>query len=135
MIELRDLKIPNQMVEQYTEETCARLRKAFGYAYEEYHDTILNMALNGSEGITSMGIDIPLAALSKEFQPLFYYFKQRFAQVTNPPIDAAREEIVTNTSVYIGKEGNLLKEYPENCQVLKVKNPILSDTDLLKIKT
>ena len=134
MIELRDLKIPNQMVEQYTEETCARLRKAFGYAYEEYHDTILNMALNGSEGITSMGIDIPLAALSKEFQPLFYYFKQRFAQVTNPPIDAAREEIVTNTSVYIGKEGNLLKEYPENCQVLKVKNPILSDTDLLKIK-
>lgn len=134
MIELRDLKIPNQMVEQYTEETCARLRKAFGYAYEEYHDTILNMALNGSEGITSMGIDIPLAALSKEFQLLFYYFKQRFAQVTNPPIDAAREEIVTNTSVYIGKEGNLLKEYPENCQVLKVKNPILSDTDLLKIK-
>ena len=59
MIELRDLKIPNQMVEQYTEETCARLRKAFGYAYEEYHDTILNMALNGSEGITCMGIDIP----------------------------------------------------------------------------
>ena len=135
MIELKDLKIPNQMVEQYTEETCARLRKAFGYAYEEYHDTIMNMALNGSEGITAMGIDTPLAALSKEYQPLFYYFKQRFAQVTNPPIDAAREEIVTNTSVYIGKEGNLLKEYPENCQVLKVMNPILSDTDLLKIKT
>ena len=134
MIELKDLKIPNQKVEQYTDEACARLRKAFGYAYEEYHDSIYGMALNGSEGITAMGVDTPLAALSKEHQPLFYYFKQRFAQVTNPPIDAVREEIVTNTSVYIGKEGNLLEEWPENCQVLKVVNPILSDTDLLKIK-
>ena len=135
MIQLSDLKIPNQMVEQYSEDTCARLRKAFGYAYEECHDTIRNMALNGSEGITAMGIDTPLAALSREYQPLFSYFKQRFAQVTNPPIDASREEIVTNTCVYIGKEGNLLKEYPQNCQVLKVTNPILSDTDLLKIKS
>ena len=135
MIELRDLKIPNQMVEQYTEETCARLRKAFGYAYEEYHDTILNMALNGSEGITSMGIDIPLAALSKEFQPLFYYFKQRFAQVTNPPIDAIREEIVTSTTVYIGPDGNLLEEEAENCKMVQIHNPILTNTDLLKIKS
>ncbi len=134
MVELKDLKIPNQRVEQYTPETCARLRKAFGYAYEEYHDSIYNMALNGSEGITSMGVDTPLAALSGKCQPLFYYFKQRFAQVTNPPIDAAREKIVTDTSVYIGREGNILLERPENCQVLKVHNPILSDTDLLKIK-
>ena len=92
------------------------------------------MALNGAEGTSAMGVDTPLAVLSKEHQPLFYYFKQRFAQVTNPPIDAVREKIVTCTSVYIGKEGNILKEQPENCQVLKVNNPILSDTDLLKIK-
>lgn len=134
MMELKDLKIPNKKVEQYTPEMCARLRKAFGYSYEEYHDSIRAMALNGAEGISAMGIDTPLAVLSKEHQPLFYYFKQRFAQVTNPPIDAIREKIVTCTSVYIGKEGNILKEQPENCQVLKVNNPILSDTDLLKIK-
>ena len=121
-------------VEQYTKEECARLRKAFGYSYEEYHDSIRTMALNGTEGITSMGVDTPLAALSNKQPLLFSYFKQRFAQVTNPPIDAVREKIVTNTSVYIGKEGNILKEQPENCQVLKVNNPILSDTDLLKIK-
>ena len=134
MMELKDLKIPNKKVEQYTKEECARLRKAFGYSYEEYHDSIRTMALNGTEGITSMGVDTPLAALSNKQPLLFSYFKQRFAQVTNPPIDAVREKIVTNTSVYIGKEGNILKEQPENCQVLKVNNPILSDTDLLKIK-
>ena len=134
MIELKDLKIPNRKVEQYTQEEAARLRKAFGYSYEEYHDSIRTMALSGAEGTEAMGVDTPLAILSKEHQPLFYYFKQRFAQVTNPPIDAVREEIVTCTSVYIGKEGNILKEKPENCQVLKVNNPILSDTDLLKIK-
>lgn len=134
MIELKDLKIPNRKVEQYTPEEAARLRKAFGYTYEEYHDSIRIMALNGEEGTEAMGVDTPLAVLSKEHQPLFCYFKQRFAQVTNPPIDAVREKIVTCTSVYIGKEGNILKEQPENCQVLKVNNPILSDTDLLKIK-
>ena len=134
MLELKDLKIPNRKVEQYTREQAARLRKAFGYAYEEYHDSIRNMALNGSEGITAMGIDTPLAVLSGQHQPLFQYFKQRFAQVTNPPIDAVREEIVTSTSIYIGKEGNILQERPENCQVLKVRNPILSDTDLMKIR-
>ncbi len=134
MVELKNLKIPNQKVEQYTKEECARLRKAFGYEYEEYFGAIRNMALNGSEEITSMGVDTPLAVLSKEHQPLFYYFKQRFAQVTNPPIDAVREKIVTSTSVHVGREGNILEEKPENCQVLKIRNPILSDTDLLKIK-
>ena len=75
-----------------------------------------------------MGVDTPLAVLSKEYQPLFYYFKQLFAQVTNPPIDAIREKIVTSTTVYVGKDGNLLEEKPENCQVLKINNPILTDT-------
>ena len=72
--------------------------------------------------------------LSEQPQPLFNYFRQRFAQVTNPPIDAIREEVVTATSTYIGEDGNLLHEEPENCRVLRIKNPILTDTDLLKIK-
>ena len=92
------------------------------------------MALNGSEGIAAMGVDTPLAVLSQKPRPLFDYFKQLFAQVTNPPIDAIREEIVTSTTVYAGKDGNLLEETPDNCQVLKIENPILTSTDLLKIK-
>ena len=81
-----------------------------------------------------MGVDTPLPVLSKTNHPLFHYFKQLFAQVTNPPIDAIREEIVTSTTVYIGTEGNILEETPKNCNVLKVNNPILTNTDLLKIK-
>ena len=96
--------------------------------------SILPMAKTGSEPISAMGCDKPLAVLSDRVQPLFNYFKQLFAQVTNPPIDAIREEVVTSTTVYIGEHGNILEEQPENCQVLKVKNPILTSTDLLKIK-
>ena len=81
-----------------------------------------------------MGVDTPLAVLSEKKRPLFDYFKQLFAQVTNPPIDAIREEIVTSTTVYVGKKGNLLEEKAENCQVLKINNPILTNTDMLKIK-
>ena len=134
LVELHDLKIPNIKVEEFTDEERARLQKAFGYTYEEYRKSILEMALNGGEGTAAMGVDTPLAVLSKQHRPLFDYFKQLFAQVTNPPIDAIREEIVTSTTVYVGKDGNLLKEQPENCQVLKVNNPILTNTDMLKIK-
>ena len=81
-----------------------------------------------------MGADSPLAVLSKKHQPLFNYFKQLFAQVTNPPIDSIREKVVTSTTVYIGEDGNLLEEKAINCQVLKVDNPILTNTDLMKIK-
>ncbi|MDD5794701.1 glutamate synthase large subunit [Clostridium sp. HCP1S3_B4] len=135
LIELKDLPIPNKKAEEYTDEERARLLKAFGYSYEDYKDAILPMAKNGGEAIAAMGIDTPLAVLSKKHQPLFNYFKQLFAQVTNPPIDAIREEIVTSTSVYIGEDGNLLEEKAENCRMLKVHNPILTDTDLLKIKS
>ena len=110
------------------------MQKAFGYTFEEYKTSILPMAQNGSEPIASMGTDTPLPMLSRKVQPLFNYFKQMFAQVTNPPIDAIREEIVTSTSVYIGEDGNLLDEEPENCRVFWINNPILTDTDLLKIK-
>ncbi|MCR5792762.1 MAG: glutamate synthase large subunit [Lachnospiraceae bacterium] len=134
MIKLSDIRVPNKKVTEYTKEQRARLQKAFGYSWENYHEGILNMALNGTEAIGSMGVDTPIAALSGEYQPLFYYFKQLFAQVTNPPIDAQREEIVTSRTVYVGKNGNLLEENPKNCQVLKINNPILSDLDLLKIE-
>ena len=134
LINLFELKIPNKKVRSYTAEERAKLQKAFGYTVENYRDGILPMALNGSESIGSMGVDTPIAALSKEYQPLFYYFKQLFAQVTNPPIDAVREEIITSRTVYAGKNGNLLEEKPDNCQVLKINNPILTDLDLLKIK-
>lgn len=134
LVKLADLKIPNIRVQEYSDEELARLQKAFGYTYEEYRTSIRNMALNGSEGISAMGIDTPLAVLSDEHQPLFNYFKQLFAQVTNPPIDAIREEVVTSTTVYVGKDGNLLNEQPINCQVLKIEHPILTNTDMLKIK-
>ncbi|MBU5460259.1 glutamate synthase large subunit [Anaerostipes sp. MSJ-23] len=135
LLELKDLKIPNQPVPSYGNEEREKLMKAFGYTYEEIKTSIQPMALNGAEAIAAMGTDTPLAVLSKRHQPLFNYFKQLFAQVTNPPIDAIREELVTSTTIYVGKEGNILDEKPENCRVLKVHNPILTDTDLLKIKT
>ena len=134
LVRLKDIKIPNVRVEEYTEEQRARLQKAFGYTYEQYRTSIRNMALNGAESIGAMGVDTPLAVLSREHRPLFDYFKQLFAQVTNPPIDAIREEIVTSTSVYAGKDGNLLVQQPENCRVLKILHPILTNTDMLKIK-
>ena len=135
LTELSSLKIPNQKVPSYTPEECKRLQKAFGYSYEEVKTSIMNMAKNGVEGTAAMGIDAPLAVLSDKHQNLFGYFKQLFAQVTNPPIDAIREEVVTSTTVYIGADGNLLEERAENCRMLKVENPILTSTDLLKIKS
>ena len=134
LINLCDLKIPNKKVPTHTKEERARLQKAFGYTYEDFRTSILPMALNGAESIGTMGIDTPLAVLSNRHQPLFNYFKQLFAQVTNPPIDSIREKIVTSTTVYLGKDGNVLEEKPENCKNLKINNPILTNTDLLKIK-
>ncbi len=134
LLELKDIKIPNEKVPDISGETRQKLQKAFGYTYENYHEGIRNMALNATEQIGSMGVDTPIAALSDTYQPLFYYFKQLFAQVTNPPIDAEREKIVTSRSVYVGKNGNLLEERSENCHVLKIHNPILTDLDMLKIK-
>ena len=134
LLSLKDLKIPNQRVPEYTKEERQRMQKAFGYTYESLREAILPMAKNGAEGTSAMGIDTPLAALSSDHQPLFNYFKQLFAQVTNPPIDSIREKVVTSTTVYIGEDGNLLEEKAINCQVLKVNNPILTNTDLMKIK-
>lgn len=134
LVRLKDLKIPNVKVEEHSYDERQRLQKAFGYTYEEVMTSILPMAKNASEPISAMGTDSPLAVLSKEPQPLFNYFKQLFAQVTNPPIDAIREEVVTSTTIYIGEDGNILEEKPENCKVIKIHNPILTSTDILKIK-
>lgn len=135
LLNLKDLKIPNERVPEYTAEERQRMQKAFGYTFESLREAILPMAKNGGEATFAMGIDTPLAALASDHQPLFNYFKQLFAQVTNPPIDSIREKIVTSTTVYIGEDGNLLKEEAKNCQVLKVNNPILTNTDLMKIKS
>ena len=134
LVHLADLKIPNIRVQEYTDEERARLQKAFGYTYEDFKNTIYPMAEKGAEAISAMGTDTPLAVMSNSHKPLFNFFKQLFAQVTNPPIDAIREEVVTSTSVYLGKDGNILEEKPENCHVLKINHPILTNTDLLKIK-
>ena len=134
LVQLHDLKIPNKKVPVHTKEERARLQKDFGYTYEDFKTSILPMALNGSEQIGAMGIDTPLAVLSNNHQPLFNYFKQLFAQVTNPPIDSIREKVVTSTTVYLGSDGNVLEEKPENCKQLRINNPILTNTDILKIK-
>ena len=134
LIHLSDLPIPNKRVEKRSKEERQRLRKAFGYTYEDVRNTILPMARTGVEPTAAMGIDIPLAVLDDKDQPLFNYFKQLFAQVTNPPIDAIREEIVTDTTVYAGDDGNLLQEQADNCRVLQIHNPILTSTDMMKIK-
>ena len=135
LVSLHDLHIPNKGVQSYDKDELARLQKAFGYSYEDIRNSILPMAEKGAEPIASMGSDIPLPPLDKQSPPLFNYFRQLFAQVTNPPFDAIREEVVTDTSVYIGKDGNILEERPENCHVLKIENPILTETDMLKIKS
>lgn len=116
-------------------ETRLRLQKAFGYSYEDITTTILPMAEKGEEPLGSMGIDVPLAVLSEKPQLLYNYFKQMFAQVTNPPIDAIREEIVTSVRVYLGGEGNLLSDEAENCRRIKINNPILSNKDFKKLLT
>ena len=134
LVSLADLPIPNHAVPKFSSFERARMMRAFGYTYEDLKLSIAPMALTGSEQPTAMGIDAPLACLSNKHQPLFNYFKQHFAQVTNPPIDSIREEIVTATNVYVGTDGNLLEEREENCRVLRINNPILTSLDLLKIR-
>ena len=110
-----------------------RLR-VFGYTEEDLKTLILPMCISGKEAIGSMGTDTPLAVLSKKPQLLFNYFKQLFAQVTNPPLDGIREEIVTDTSLGLGSDYNLYDIVPKHCKKLKIANPIISNEDLDKIK-
>ncbi|SFU75309.1 glutamate synthase large subunit [Butyrivibrio sp. M55] len=134
LLHLNKLSIPNKKIPTHSQEMRDKLYKVFGYSYEDVKQQILPMAMNGIEPTVSMGTDVPLAMLSTHHQPLFCYFKQLFAQVTNPPIDSLREKVVTDTTVYIGSDGNLLKEKSDNCRVLEVNNPILTGVDLMKIE-
>ena len=130
---LSDLKIPNKKIPVHTLEERNILYRAFGWNYEDVNEMVLALAKNGVEPTASMGVDTPLAVMSEKHQSLFSYFKQLFAQVTNPPIDSLREKIVTDTTVYVGKDGNLLEPDGKNCRVLEINNPILTGTDLIKI--
>lgn len=134
MLRLSELPALNRASQQFTVQNRARLKKAFGYHYEDYRSSICVMARTGAEPIVSMGCDTPIPVLSAYPRPLFEYFKQLFAQVTNPPIDAIREKLVTDTSVYIGAMGNLLLPSEENCNAIKLDTPILTNLELQKLK-
>ena len=131
---LVDVPVPNKKLHEDSREQMLRLCKVFGYTYEQVRDAILPMAENAVEPTASMGHDVPLAVLSEHHELLFSYFKQMFAQVTNPPIDSLREKVVTDTTVYLGSDGNLLEEKGGNCGVLELDSPILTGVELLAIK-
>jgi len=134
LVELREVKIPNKKTPRYTHEELRCLQRAFGYSFGNLNNELVPMAVNGVEPTAAMGVDTPVPPLSKMDPPLFDFFKQKFAQVTNPPIDSIREAVITDTSVYLGVAGNILEEEERNCRVLKVNNPILTNLDLLKIR-
>src|SRR5271156_5773424 len=115
-------------------ETLLRRQRAFGYSDEDLRMILGPMASKGEEPVGSMGTDTPLACLSDRPQSLFNYFKQLFAQVTNPPIDPIREEIVMSLISYIGAERNILSEEPENCHMLKLAHPLLTNLELEKLR-
>ncbi len=113
-------------------ETVLKRQKAFGYTHEDVRILMAPMAINGEEAIGSMGDDTPMAILSNKNQSLFNYFRQLFAQVTNPPLDAIREELVTSVNTTIGPEGNILKPTSESCRQIELKSPVLDNDELAK---
>ena len=134
LFSLSELKVPNKRPFRHGGKELLRLQRAFGYTYESLYHVMVPMALNGGEPTSAMGADTPIPAMSKKNPPLFDYFKQMFAQVTNPPIDSIRESVITDTTVYLGVSGNILEEDERNCRVLKVNNPILTNLDMMKIR-
>ena len=132
-VTLDALPEPNR-VQGSDHETVLLRQRCFGYTDEDLRFLIAPMAVDGQEAIGSMGTDTPLACLSDRPQSLFHYFKQLFAQVTNPPVDPIREELVMSLTSYIGTERNILSETPENCHTLKMPHPILTNRDLEKLR-
>jgi glutamate synthase (NADPH/NADH) large chain len=114
--------------------TVLQRQMAFGYTHEDLRIVMAPMARNGEEAIGSMGTDTPLAVLSDRSQPLFNYFKQLFAQVTNPPLDAIREELVTSMTSALGPERNLLHAEPESARLIKILSPIMDNDDLARLR-
>jgi glutamate synthase (NADPH) large chain len=132
-VTLDTLPEPSRTIATNTE-TLLRRQRAYGYSEEDLRILLAPMGAQGEEPVGSMGTDTPLACLSDRPQPLFNYFKQLFAQVTNPPIDAIREEMVMSLISYIGNERNILDETPENCHTLRLPHPILTNRDLEKLR-
>ncbi len=133
LIKLEELPA-NPQIPEPDHDTVTRRQIIFGYTTEDINLLMQPMVLNGEEAIGSMGNDAPLAVLSDRPQNLFNYFKQLFAQVTNPPLDAIREELVTSVDTSIGPEQNLLKPEPESCHQIKLSNPILSNDEMARFK-
>ena len=134
VVHLDDLPEASAGVPTLPDAQREQLCRAFGYTHEDIRDTLLPMAQNAAEPIGSMGADEPMAVLSHVHPPLFSYFKQRFAQVTNPPIDAIREKIKTDCSIYIGDDGNLLAPHARNCTVIELDSPVLTASQLSRIR-
>ncbi|OEF97502.1 glutamate synthase large subunit [Desulfuribacillus alkaliarsenatis] len=132
LVNLEDLPEAPQVPEADHDSVLER-QLAFGYTYEDLRKTIEPMAVNVIDPVGAMGIDTPLAVLSEKPHLLYNYFKQLFAQVTNPPIDAIREEIITASDTTIGPERNLIKPEPESCRQIRIKSPILKNNELAKI--
>jgi glutamate synthase (NADPH/NADH) large chain len=132
-IELKSLPEPDE-VPSLGRGEAARLRRAFGYTQEDVRVLLGPTAITGEEPVGSMGADIPLAVLSDKPQTLFRYFKQHFAQVTNPPIDPIREEIVMSLVSHVGGEGNLLQETPRQCRMLELPHPFLTNDELARLR-
>ncbi|MEE3719037.1 glutamate synthase large subunit [Tumidithrix elongata RA019] len=133
MVSLADLPVPST-TETLDTETLIQRQMAFGYTFEELRLILTPMAKDGVEAVGAMGSDTPLAVLSDRPKLLYEYFQQLFAQVTNPPIDSIREEIITSAETTLGAERNLLKPEPESCNLIELKTPILSDTELAQLK-
>ncbi len=134
-ITLDHLPTPDPAHVQPTDhETILMRQRAFGYTDEDLRIILLPSAVKSEEPVGSMGIDTPLACLSDKPQSLFSYFKQAFAQVTNPAIDSIREDLVMSLNSYIGREGNILEETPKNCHTLKLRHPIISNWRLEKLR-
>jgi len=133
MVELAHLPEVSHLPEP-SHETVLQRQQAFGYTFEDLRIILSPMARDGVEAVGSMGTDTPLAVLSDKSQSLYNYFKQLFAQVTNPPIDCIREEIVTSAETTIGSERNLLKPEPESCRLIELKSPILTNEEFAKLK-
>ena len=132
-VDLHDLPDPEHVF-AVDHETIQLRQKMFGYTLEDLRLILQPMAVGGEQPLGSMGTDTPLAVLSNRPQLLYNYFKQLFAQVTNPPIDPIREELVMSLEDYIGRDGNLLDEQPEHARQLKLVSPVLSNTELEKLR-
>ncbi len=134
-IRLEELDEPRVAFTHLSDSSVLKYQKAFGYSTEDIDTIVTQMAVDGKEPIGSMGTDIPLAVLSDQPQHISSYFKQLFAQVTNPPIDPIRERMVMSLTAFVGNNGNLLDEDPMHCHTVALKHPILTSTELEKLRS